>query len=173
MIILIGDTHGFIDDFQKQKEIINKYNPEYVLSEQMQNISLITKKDYEKYSKKENIINLCKKNKIKLIGIDLKNFGLNKHLQEIIRTPQKLPEKDKKSLKEIVKKREIYQLKIIKSVKSSRPIIVLIGSWHLRKSSPILKELNNYLLIFPSKNKKLITKPTKNITYSTTFVNKY
>ncbi len=30
-LIFIGDTHGFINDFDKQKEIINETNPEDAL----------------------------------------------------------------------------------------------------------------------------------------------
>ena len=83
--IFIGSTHGFIDDFLKQKEVILAVKPEFVLCEGLENLTLDSKEKFEKLCKKrkisnmtsfeevEKLINLCFRENIKLIGIDFKN----------------------------------------------------------------------------------------------------
>lgn len=174
--IFIGDTHGFINDFSKQKEIIEKINPEIVLSENMQEISLISERDYIKiiqnkkisqivsFKEVKELISICHKKKISLIGIDFNNFGLNKKLQMIIKGKKRPSNEDLKEINNIIKKREERHLEILKESenKSKKPILVLIGSWHLRENSLIMKSLKNYEVIFPcDKNGKILIKPSK------------
>jgi uncharacterized iron-regulated protein len=174
--IFIGDTHGFVNDFIKQKEIIEKVNPKIILSENMQNISLITEKDYIKiiqrkeisamvnFDEMEPLIKLCYKKKIKLIGIDFPNFGFNEKLQKIVKGELKPINKDIKELNKIIKMRQKKHLKILKKFEkeSEKPILVLIGAWHLRENSLIMKSLKNYKVIFPcDKNDKILIKPSK------------
>lgn len=173
--IFIGDTHGFIDDFSKQKEVIELVNPDFVLSEKMEDVILMSDKDFTEIFKKEKISNmtsmdevmslikLCKLKKIKLIGIDLKNFGFNKILQDKIKKQSILYEEEK-IMNSIIDKREENQLKKILeySKKTSKPIIVILGAWHLRGDSPILKNLDNYKIIFPcDKEGNLLIYPPK------------
>lgn len=79
-VIIIGGTHGFIDDFLKQKEIIIKTNPEFVLSEEVEDLVLDSKEKFKNLFEKRNISNmtsfeeveklvrLCFEKNIKLIG---------------------------------------------------------------------------------------------------------
>lgn len=180
-LIFIGDTHGFINDFIKQKEIIEKINPDFVLSENLQNISLDSKEKYEEVLKNKKISNMvsfeeikeiiefCYKKNIKLIGMDLENFGFNKNLQKKIKSQEKLSKDEEKEIEKIIKKREEKNLEKIKEYqkKTNKPIIILIGSWHLQKNSLLMNSLNNYKVIFPCNNKKeLIFGPTeKEISY--------
>ncbi len=174
--ILIGTTHGFINDFLKQKEIIEEVNPEIILSEDMQDVSLISKKDYIKiiqgkkvsemveFEEMRPLIELCYKKKIKLIGIDFYNFGFNDKLQRIVKNEIKPLKKDIKKIEELIKQREKRHLKILRDFenKSEKPILVLIGSWHLRENSLIMKSLKNYKVIFPcDKTGKMLIKPSK------------
>lgn len=174
--IFLGDTHGFINDFLKQEEIIKKINPEIVLSENMQEISLISKEDYVrilqrkkisemvKFEEMKPLIELCYKERIKLIGIDFHNFGFDDKLQKIVNGKMKSSEEDIKKIKGIIKQREKRHLKFLKEFegKSKKPILVLIGSWHLREDSLIMKSLKNYKAIFPcDKNGKILLKPSK------------
>jgi hypothetical protein len=174
--IFIGDTHGFINDFLKQKEIIEEINPKIILSENMQDISLISKEDYIKiiqrkkisdmvdFGKMKSLIELCYKKNIKLIGIDLPNFGFNDKLQGIVNGKVKPSKEDIKEIREIVKQREKKHLEVLKKFenKSEKPILVLIGSWHLRENSLIMRSLKNYKIIFPcDKNCKILMKPSK------------
>jgi hypothetical protein len=174
--IFIGDTHGFINDFSKQKEIIEKINPEIILSESMQDISLISKEDYIKAIQRRKIsemvefeemkllIELCYKNKIKLIGIDFPNFGFDDRLQKIVKGEIKPLKKDIKKIEALIGQRERRHLEILRKFenKSRKPILVLIGSWHLRESSLVMKSLKNYKVIFPcDENGKILTKPSK------------
>lgn len=176
-LIFIAETHGFIDDFEKEKEIIEKYSPEFVLSENMQNIILDSKNQYERlffkkkiskmvsFNEVKKLIKLSYKKDINLIGIDFKNFGLNKQIQTKIKDQEKLKEKEQKELEKILKKREKNHVRIIKKYlqKTNRPIIILLGAWHLREDSLIRKSFKGYKLIFPSDEKGniLIEPPEK------------
>jgi len=175
--IFIGDTHGFIKDFLKQKEIIEKINPEFVLVESLQNISLDSPAKYKRVIEKEKIskeipfkdlkklILLCSEKKISLIGMDLNHFGFNKILQNKIRKKEPFTDEEELELKKILEKRSHHHLKIIRKYKNKtkKPIIVIIGSWHLQENSPLMKSLDNYKVILPcdKKGKLLIEPPIK------------
>mgnify|MGYP001566001469 FL=1 len=67
--IFIGSTHGFVDDFIKQKEIINFINPEFVLCETLENLSLDTKEKFEDILKTKKISNMTSFSEIKKLVI--------------------------------------------------------------------------------------------------------
>ena len=48
--------------------------------------------------------------------------------------------------------------------KTSKPLVVIVGSWHLRKGALLVKEMNNYKIIFPcdSEGNLLIEPPRDN-----------
>jgi len=162
-LIFIGDTHGFINDLVKQKEIINSLNPEFVLAEKMEDNILDSESKFDSFLEKkqvsnltsfedvEDLVRLCKDN-IKLIGIDFKNFGFNQTLQDKIKKQGKLTSEEEKLMQEILEKREKNHLQKIReySQKTSKPIVIILGSWHLREDSLIMKELKEYKVIFPS-----------------------
>jgi hypothetical protein len=71
---------------------------------------------------------------------------------------------EEKEIELIVKKREKYQIKKISenSGKSKRPVLVFIGSWHLRKNGPIYSRFKNCKIIFPAnKRGELVIEPTQ------------
>jgi len=175
-LIFVAETHGFINDFVKEREIIEKYNPEFVLSEYLQDIILNSKTKYERILTKKKIskmvafnevkclIKLCFKKDIQLIGIDLKNFGFNKHIQNKIKKQEKLNKREQKELEIILKKREENHVKIIKKYlkETNKPIILLLGAWHLREDSLIRKSFKGYKIIFPSDEKgDMLIEPQK------------
>ncbi|MEA3378870.1 MAG: hypothetical protein U9Q69_04490 [Nanoarchaeota archaeon] len=179
--IFIGDTHGFINDFNKQKEIIEKVEPDYILCEKLENLKLNSKEDFDKIlnSKKisemtdvaeiKELLKLCRIKKIKMIGIDLKNFGLNKQIITKIKQNEEISKKEKEDFEKILILRERHQKELIKryNKKTNKPLVIIIGSWHLRSSTPLLQDLQNYVLIYPSINGELIYEPTdKKIIYS-------
>lgn len=140
----------------------------------MQNLSLDSKERYEEilktkeisemisFSEVKNLIELCYRKNIRLIGMDIKNFGFSKKLWEKIRDNQKITDKEEKRIGYLLKKRENHQIKVIKSFenKSKKPIIVILGSWHLREDSPLIKSFNNFKIIFPcDKDNKLLLEP--------------
>ena len=179
--VFVGDTHGFINDFIKQKKVIENINPDFVLSENMQNISLDSKEKYEEILRNEKISNMvffeemkeiiefCYKKDIKLIGMDLENFGFNDNLQRKIKNKENLSKEEEKDIENIMKKREEKNLEKIKEYqeKADKTIVILIGSWHLRENSSLMTSLNNYKVIFPCDDKgNLLIGPTnKNISY--------
>lgn len=174
--IFIGSTHGFINDFIKQKELISSINPEYVLIEALENISLDSKEKFEElfknkiisdmtsFNEVEKLIRFCYEKEIKLIGIDLPNFGFDKVLQEKIKKQEKLSEEEEKEINEIIKIRQETHLKKILEYKekTNKPLIIILGSWHLRENSLLRNFLNNYKIFFPCDEKgHLLIEPSE------------
>jgi len=158
--IFLAETHGFLDDFKKEKELIEKYSPDYVLAEKMENIKLSNEWDYFKFFKRKKLskmtkynevyelVKLCHKKNIPLIGIDFKNYGFNSYFQEIIQGEKEPSKKDENQIKTIIKKRQKHHLNKLKNYPGK--ILVLLGSWHLREDSYLCKNLDNYTIIYPS-----------------------
>lgn len=178
--IFVGSTHRFIDDFEKQKEVIENINPEFVLCEGLENISLETEENFKdilkskrvsnmtSFEEVEDLIKLCFKRNIKLIGIDLENFGFDSNLQDKIKNKKELSQEEEGLVDDIIKKREENQIEKIKEYggKSNKPIIIILGSWHLREDSPIINKFDNYKMIFPcDENSNLMFEPKDNISY--------
>lgn len=176
--IFVGDTHGAIDDFRKQKEIIETYAPEFVLAENLQDIRLDTQQKFKdmnkrkfisdtvKFDEVKKLINLCEKKEIALIGIDLHNFGLDENLRKAIASAPTAGQKEK--IEAIVKKRQQHHLKKIHEFakKTSKPIVVILGAWHLQENSLLMTSLDNYRVVFPcDANGNLVFGPTKNEMY--------
>lgn len=165
--IFIGTTHRFIDDFIKQKEIILKIKPEFILCEELENLVLDSKEKFKKLFKKrtianmttfeelENLIRLCFNNNIKLIGIDLKNFGFNKNLQNKIKNKECLSPEEEKKVNDILILREKKHVNNILRYrkKTNLTIIIIIGCWHLRKGSLLRNKIKDYKLIVPYNEK--------------------
>ena len=159
--IFIGSTHSFLDDFSKQKEIINIINPEFILSEELEDLKLEQagqfKEIFEKkfisdmtyFNEVEKLIKLCFEKKIKLIGIDFHNFGFDENLQKKIKNQKELTREEEEKLNDLVEKREKYHISKILEYKSKTklPIIIILGCWHLRKDSLLRKRLKNYKII--------------------------
>lgn len=179
--IFIGSTHSFLDDFLKQKEIIDTINPEFILSEELEDLKLDTedkfKEIFEKkfisnmtsFNEVEKLIKLCFEKKIKLIGIDFHNFGFDKNLQKKIKNKKKLTKEEEEKLNDLVEKREKYHLSRILEYKSKTklPMIIILGCWHLRKDSLLRKKLQNYKIIAPidDSGEILLEPNNKNIKY--------
>jgi hypothetical protein len=172
--IFLGSTHGYLDDFTKQKEIILALKPEFVLYEELEDLTLDSKEKFEDLCKKkkisnmtsfeevEKIVNLCLKEKIKLIGIDLKNFGFDENLQKKIKNQEEVSSQEEETLNKITSLREkIHLEKILEyKKKTSKPLVIIMGSWHLREGSFLRKNLKNYKLILPcDKNNKPLFGP--------------
>ncbi|GEM_PF-1331430 len=175
--IFIGSTHSFLDDFSKQEEVISLVNPEFVLSEDLEDLKLDSEEGLKEILKKrsisnmtsfdevEKLVRLCFNKKIKLIGIDFHNFGFDDNLQKKIKNQEELTKEEEEGLDKIVKERERYHLsKILEyKKKTSRPIVIILGCWHLREESLLRKGLKNYKIIAPiDKNGKILFASAKN-----------
>ena len=162
-LIFIGSTHSFVDDFLKQEEIIKSVKPEFVLSEELENLKLDTEdnvkeilenkfiSDMISFDEIEKLIKLCFEKKIKLIGIDFHNFGFDENLQRKIKNQKELTKEDEERLNKIVEEREKLHLSKILEYKSKtkRPLVIILGCWHLRENSLLRKKLKNYKIIAP------------------------
>lgn len=174
--IFIADTHGFLNDFKKQEEIIGQVNPQFVLAEQLQDLCLDSSKKFNDIPENrkfiltqstdvEKLIQLCRVKNISLIGIDLFNFGFDKDLQDVIngkREPSKL-EEDR--LQSILFQRQEHHLSIIQKYqkKSSKPIVIIQGAWHLQEDSLLMQSLDNYLVIYPANaSGEMLLEPSSN-----------
>ncbi len=97
------------------------------------------------------LIELCYHKNIKLIGIDLPNFGFNEILQSKIKNQSDLSSDEENQIEELLKLRENLHLKKILEYKekTDKPLIILLGSWHLRENSLLRNSLTNYKIFFP------------------------
>jgi len=172
--IFVGGTHGFVDDFKKQKEVILPTMPEFVLCEDLEDNVLDSKEKLKEIINKKEISNmtsfedaeklimLCLAKNIKLIGIDFHNFGFNENLQKKIKNQDELSEDEDEQVKEILIERGNNQIKCIKEYhkKSTKPIVVIVGAWHLREDSKLIKSFDRYKVIFPCDEKgNLVLEP--------------
>ena len=179
--IFIGSAHSFVDDFLKQEEIIELVKPKFVLNEELENLKLDTEDKFKEILEKKfisdmtsfdevkKIIKLCFEKKINLIGIDFHNFGFDKNLQKKIKNQEELTKGEEERLNKIVEEREKHNLSKILEYKSKtkRPIIIILGCWHLRKDSLLRKRLKNYKIIAPlDENGEVLFEPSnKEIKY--------
>ena len=179
--IFIGSTHSFVDDFLKQEEIIELVKPEFVLNEELENLKLDTEDKFKEILEKKfisdmtsfdevkKIIKLCFERKINLIGIDFHNWGFDKKLQKKIKNQEEFTKGEEERLNKIVEEREKHHLSKILEYKSKtkRPIIIILGCWHLRKDSLLRKRLKNYKIIAPlDENGEVLFEPSnKEIKY--------
>ena len=162
--IFFAETHGMIDELGIQEKIIKYSKPNFYLYELLEEINLISKKDFEDFlSRADNedfsiiskvsdlkpTVLMAKKFNISLIGCDIKNM-LREDTK--FREPKELSKLELKKEDEIIKKREERQNKIISRYLGlkSNLLLVSLGAYHLRENSPILESVkSNYLLVYP------------------------
>lgn len=175
-LVFITDAHGQVNTFEKIKEIIDKYKPVFVLAESLENNNILSEYNFTKIMKKKKISNmtsmeevkelikLCHKKNIKLIGIDFENFLIGRKLQTKINRNMNLTEDEEKELESLALRRENKHVKMIgKYLELSRkPIVVIIGAWHFRKNSQIRRTFDHYILYYLSNPKgEMVLGPTK------------
>lgn len=167
-IIFIGDTHGYIDDFKTQKEIIEKANPKYVLYEQMNNKKLTKRTEFlamlrdkkvsilTEFNEVKRLVKMCMKKDVPLIGMDIKNFGIiwAKKFKHKLDNQEQFTKEEKEELNAIYQKREKRQLKVIRKYAKKGRILVITGAHHLRKGSLLVKGINHFIAILPYYNGK-------------------
>ena len=170
-LVIIGDTHGFIDDFQKQKEVLQTIHPKFVLVELLENKQCNSFGEYRSLLQKESLspvlqklLAFCVQENIKAIGLDLKHFGLNSRLQDIVNNKTLPTKEDNEHLERILKKRQKHHISMIKRyLTKTKSLVVILGAWHLQEYSPLMKAFAHYLAIFPCDTKgRLLLRPPKN-----------
>lgn len=161
--IFIGSTHGFIDDFSKQKEIIELEKPDFVLSEELEDLQLDSKEKFDElfknkiisnmtsFNEVKKLVKLCFEKDIKLIGIDFRNFGFDEVIQRKIKNQEKVSKREEEEISKILKSREEKHLKEILyyQKKTKTPLVIILGCWHLRENSLLRNKLKNYKVILP------------------------
>ena len=176
-LILIGDTEGtnYVDGkpvFEKIKEAIEEYKPVFVLSERMENNNIMSEWNFTQIMKKKKISNmtpmddvlelikLCHKKNIKIIGIDFENFLMDRKLQtKLNKYPESITKEEEKQLEELGKRRENKHVKMIfKYLELSRkPVVAIVGAKELRKGSQIRRDFRHLeggcRIIFPVNEK--------------------
>ncbi|MDE1849059.1 MAG: hypothetical protein KGH55_03445 [Nanoarchaeota archaeon] len=177
LLVLIADAHGAINTFEKQKEIIERYKPVFVLSESMENNNVESDFDFNRIMKKDKISNmtsmkdvkelikLCHGEKTKLIGIDFENFLIDRKLQiKLNRYPDRITDEEEKKLEELGKRRENKHVKMIQKYLeiSRKPLVVIVNAKELRKYSLIRKSFSHYHLVYMANPQgEMILSPTK------------
>ena len=112
-LIIIGTSEdnayiGGKPAFEKVKEIIEKVKPVFVLAEKLENYSIENEHHFYLIMKKKKLSNmtsigevkelikLCHKNKIKLIGIDFENFLMTKGQQLAVKKHKQVSDEEEK-----------------------------------------------------------------------------
>ena len=162
-IILFGETHGFIDDEVGHiEELIKIFRPNIILYELLEAEKLTTFNSKEKflenpdnkrfsiisdYGSLKNVVKLAKRYNLPIEGCDLKNMGRSKPV-----TIKANPTKKELDFEErINNRREKYTLKFIKeAISKNKLCFVIIGAYHLRKESPLIKGLNKMIIVYPT-----------------------
>lgn len=167
-LILFGETHGFIyDELKHIEDLIKTFKPNIILYELLEKKKLKTissknnflknpdNKKFSIISKQgdlKNIIRLAKKYNLPIEGCDLKNMGRKKPIP----FNKKLTKKEITEEEKIINRREKYHIKFIKKAMSKHNLcFVILGAYHLRKNSPLIKSLNNLIIVYPTYKGKM------------------
>lgn len=160
-VIFFGETHGLLPEHEII-DLILKHNKidcilyELLEEQQLRNsgsrikfLSNQDSKDFSVISKFRDLkktVSLAEKYKIPIIGCDITNmYRKDKNFLEHI---------DENQEPIIMKTREKKQREILDTeLKKNKLILVLVGTYHLRKESELLKKLNhNHIIILPEIN---------------------
>jgi hypothetical protein len=163
--VIFAETHGFVDDIELQRSIIEAIKSEYYIWEMLEEKNLMNRGDFESFlSNKDNsdfsvistygelkaIVKLMSQLGIKGIGCDLRNMGRE---NKDFLSKTELTAEEEKFEEELLKKRELHQAKVINDTagKGSSPVFVSLGAYHTREDSLVLKNLRGkYLLCSPT-----------------------
>ena len=173
-IILFGETHGFMKkESEYIEDVIKKFNPQVILYESLEDKKLDSSNKIKSFLKKSNkkkfslishygelekVIKLAEKYNLPILGLDLKNMGRNKPIP----LDKKLTMSQIRYEKNLLKKRESRQVKIIKnSLKKYNIILVVVGAYHLRKNSPLREITKNRVIFLPKYNGRDIISPER------------
>lgn len=171
-LILFAETHGILEELKIQDRIITILKPTSYLYELLEEEEITSENDFIEFLKKKDserfsiissfgelkpTIQLAKKYHLPVIGCDIKNM-LRKNNDFLKETNIKKEEK-------IMIKREEKQSEVIKeSLKQyGSPIFVSLGAFHLRRNSPLFKNIKmNSIIIRLLINKKELNNLGKN-----------
>ncbi len=109
----------------------------------------------------KEVLKICYRYNIPVIGIDLKNFGIKdtKTVRKKNENKEEPTEEEMKEFMQILTKREQHQIKLIKEYQKKGKILVITGAFHLRGDSPFWKEFKNVFVIYPSYKNKVVLEP--------------
>lgn len=176
-IIFVAHSHGFINDSAKMREFLEEYKPEFFLCEQVEDLKFETKEDFDKFYRQKkvsdmtefhdvvNMVEYCQKNNIRIIGTDLHNFGIPQNIAKKISEKKPISEGEKFIVGMALQERSGKQIETIKEYlkKTNRPIVVSVGSWHLRENSDLRNAFDYYKICYLADNdgKVIISPPQK------------
>lgn len=158
-IIFFAETHGILDELIVQDKIISQLKPTCYLYELLEEEKLISKIDFIRFLEKKDserfsiissfgelkpTVHIAKKYNLPLIGCDVKD--MYRKIKDFSK------EIDKTEEEKIMLKREKKQIEVIKNslIQYGIPIFVSVGAFHLRKDSPLFKEIElNRVIVYP------------------------
>lgn len=158
-LVLFGEYHGFFNQIQVQRKIIQNVRPDFFLYEMLEEDKILNDKDAKKFLSKldsddfsfissyghlKPMIRLARSFDLSIIGCDIKNMCCKYN------DWRKRKFSDEEA-KRITKKRELQQVKVINEYTSKGLVFGLIGAYHLRKNSLVLSKLRD--------EKAIIVKP--------------
>jgi hypothetical protein len=158
-LVLFGEYHGFFNQIQVQRKIIQNIHPNFFLYELLEEDKILNDKDAKKFLSKsyakdfsfvstygelKPIIRLARSFDLPIIGCDIKNmYCKNKDWRK-----KKFSHEEAKM---IINKRELQQAKIINQYTAKGLVFALLGDYHLRKNSLVFSKLKE--------KKAIIVKP--------------
>lgn len=173
-LIIFGETHGFLKDELIQEKIVEVFKPDLFVYEMLEESKLETPNDRniflnEQDSKEFSVIStygelkptirIAKKHNIPIIGNDIKNMC---RTDRNFSTRTELSEEEIAVEEEILSKRELKQMSILKDLSSKRRIFATTGAFHIREDSPLLRIPSNYLIVYPTYFGEQIFEPPEN-----------
>jgi len=180
-LIIFGETHGFLDDFSVQEEIIKIFNPNIFLYERLEEETLFSEKEKQNFLNQETdkdfsvistfgdlkkTISLAAKYNLLIKGNDIKNMSReNKDFLKKI----ELTKEEEKLEEEILSEREKKQVQgILDSLKKGNKIFASTGAYHLREDSPLIyiQDAIPYLLIYFAYEDRQLFEPPENLDLS-------
>lgn len=158
-LVLFGEYHGFVNQIDVQKRVIQRVKPDFFLYEMLEEKKIFNDKDAKKflsipdkedfsvvssYGQLKSIIRLCRKFDLPIIGCDLRNMGVNKGWRK--------NKFSKEEADRITKRRELQQARIINQYTSKGLVFALVGDYHLRRNSVLWSKLhiNEAIIVRPA-----------------------
>jgi len=173
-LIIFGETHGFLEDGIIQEKIIEIFKPDIFVYEMLEESKLETSQDQEiflneqdfkefsvisTYGELKPTIRIARKNNIPIVGNDIKNMCRTD--RDFLKRTE-LSNDEIKIEEEILSKRELKQMSVLKNLSNTKKILATTGAFHIRADSPLLEIQNNYLIVYPAYFGEQIFKPPEN-----------
>lgn len=142
-LIFFGSTHGTGLEDDALRSVLEAHAPNTILAEAFQEQRNVTEDPEHMW-----LVEHCNKHNIPLHGIDLKDYGFDHHLQDVVNGRVAPTTQDEKRLSDITEQRAHHHVQMIHTLAKGKTLVI-VGAWHLRPDSPIRQTFPNAQYILP------------------------